>query len=67
MKGGYEEFHAFERRKNKANSKPNKANRRPMAGNPKHETLNPKQWDSTRPKLKKQSQFYSYCVLRIRI
>jgi len=26
MKGYYEEFYAFERRKNKANSKPNKAN-----------------------------------------
>ncbi len=26
MKGNYEEFYAFERRKNKANSKPNKAN-----------------------------------------
>jgi len=26
MKGYYEEFYAFERRKNKANSKPNKPN-----------------------------------------
>jgi len=26
MKGGYEEFHALRRRKNKPNSKPNKAN-----------------------------------------
>ena len=28
MKGGYEEFHALRRRKNKPNSKPNKANLR---------------------------------------
>jgi len=40
MKGYYEEFCGFGRRKNKANSKPNKANRRPLAGNLKHETRN---------------------------
>jgi len=55
MKRDYEDFCAFGRRENKANSKPNKANRRPSAGNPKHEALNPNELKEC--DLKKQSQF----------
>jgi len=40
MKGYYEDFHALDRRKNKANSKPNKANM-PVFGW-KSEVRNPK-------------------------
>jgi len=56
MKGDYEDFQAFGRRKNKANSKPIKANMPAfLAGNPKHETRNTKRVE--RVHLKKQSQF----------
>jgi len=42
MKGDYEEFHALDRRKNKANSKPIKANRLALA----HAKPVPGLWDS---------------------
>jgi hypothetical protein len=54
MKGYYEDFCGFGRRKNKANSKPI---HRPLAGNPKHEAINPKRvekvrFEKTKPILK---------------
>jgi len=64
MKGYYEEFHALDRRKNKANSKPNKANT-PAFGW-KSETSPPCSMVSV-ANLKKQSQLsrIAYCVMRI--